>query len=121
MISKIQIEKLKREDLKEAISIYDREYDVNTNYDKLFLVYDEIYHNPAYHNIVAKLDGKIVGLATIIINYDIVEEIKPFLTVWNLAIHKDYRRQKIGTKILEYIFNFAESHNCDFISLKYVT
>ena len=117
MISEVQIEKLKKEDLKEAISIYDKEYDVTTNYDKLFLVYDEIYHNPAYHNIVAKLDGKIVGLATIIINYDIVEEIKPFLTVWNLAIHKDYRRQKIGTKILEYIFNFAESHNCDFISL----
>ncbi len=39
------------------------------------------------------------------------------MTVWNIAIHKDYRRQKIGTKILEYIFNFAESHNCDFISL----
>lgn len=65
MISEIQIEKLKKEDLKEAISIYDREYDVNTNYDKLFLVYDKMEHNPAYHCIVAKLDSKIVGLVTI--------------------------------------------------------
>ena len=30
---------------------------------------------------------------------------------------KLYRRQKIGTKMFEYIYDFAKKNNCDFISL----
>lgn len=111
------IEKLKKEDLKEAINIYDTNHNLKTNYEKLMNVYEDIYNNNAYNNIVAKLDGEIVGLATIIINYDIVEELKPFLTVWNFGIKKEYRRQKIGTKMFEYIYQFAKNNNCDFIAL----
>jgi len=111
------IEKLKKEDLKEAINIYDSNHNLKTNYDKLLNIYEDIYNNEAYHNIVAKIDGEIVGLATIIINYDIVEELKPFLTIWNFGIKKEFRRQKIGTKMFEYIYEFAKDNNCDFISL----
>lgn len=113
----IIIEKLKKEDLKEAISIYDDNYNLKTNYEKLLNQYDVIYNNPAYTNIVSKIDGKIVGLATIIINYDIVEELKPFLTVWNFGIKEEYRRQKVGTKMFEYIYEFAKKNDCEFISL----
>lgn len=113
----VVIEKLKKQDLKEAIGIYDDNHNLTTNYDKLLDTYDDIYNNPAYHNIVAKIDGKIVGLATLIINYDIVEELKPFLTVWNFGVRKEYRRNKIGTKMFEYIYEFAKENNCDFISL----
>lgn len=113
----IVIEKLQKCDLKEAISIYDNNYNVKTDFDKLLSMYDNIYNNPAYHNIVAKIDGNIVGLATIIINYDIVEELKPFLTVWNVGVKKEYRRNKIGTKMFEYIYKYAKDNNCDFISL----
>lgn len=111
------IEKLQKSELKEAISIYDSNYNLKTNYEKLFQEYDKIYKNPDYHNIVVKLDGKIVGMATIVINRDIVEELHPFLTVWNLVIHKDYRRMKLGTAMLEYIYNYAKDLGCDFISL----
>lgn len=48
------IEKLKLEDLKEAISIYDNNHGLETNYEKLVDVYESIYYNPLYHNIVAK-------------------------------------------------------------------
>lgn len=111
------IEKLQKSDLKEAISIYDSNHNLKTNYEKLFQEYDKIYNNPDYHNIVVKLDGKIVGMATIVINRDIVEELHPFLTVWNLGVHKDYRRMKIGTAMLDYIYNYAKELECDFISL----
>ncbi len=113
----IIIEKLRKEDLKEAIKVYDDNHDLKTNYDKLLSIYDSIYNNQAYHNIVAKIDNKIVGLATIIINYDIVEELKPFITVWNFGVIKEYRRQKIGTKMLQYIYDYAKDNNCDFIAL----
>ena len=92
----ILIEKLEKKDLKEAISIYDNNYNLKTNYEKLLNIYDNIYNNPAYHNIIAKINGKVVGLASIIINYDIVEELKPFLTIWNFGVKKDYRGQKLG-------------------------
>lgn len=111
------IEKLKKSDLKKAISIYDNNHNLKTNYEKLSQEYDNIYNNPDYHNIVVKLDNKIVGMATIVINHDIVEELHPFLTVWNLGVHKDYRRMKIGTAMLDYIYNYAKDLGCSFISL----
>lgn len=99
----IVIEKLKNEDLKEAISIYDENYNLKTNYDRLFHIYDKIDHNPLYHNIVAKVNGKIVAMATVILHYDIVEQCRPFLTVWNFGVKKEFRKNKIGTQMFEYI------------------
>lgn len=112
----IIIEKLEKKDLKDAINVYDINHNIKTNYEKLLSVYDDIYNNPAYHNIIAKVDDKIVGLATVIINYDIVEELKPFLTIWNFGVLKEYRRKKIGTKMFEYIHQFAKDNSCDFIA-----
>ena len=113
----ILIEKLKSEDLKDAINIYDKNHNTTTDYNKLLAVYDNIYNNSAYHNIVAKVNNKIVGLATVIINYDIVEQLSPFLTVWNFSVREEYRRNKIGTRMFEYIYQFAKQNKCDFISL----
>lgn len=67
--------------MREAISIYDSNHNLKTNYEKLFQEYDKIYNNPDYHNIVVKLNGKIVGRSSIVINRDIVEELHPFLTI----------------------------------------
>lgn len=117
MNNKIIIEKIKLEEIKEAISIYDENHNTKTDYDNLIKKYDKIAFNKDYHNIVAKLNGKIVGLATIIINHDIVEDLKPFLTVWNLGVHKDFRRKKVGTELLKYINNFAKEIDCQFIAL----
>lgn len=116
-MSNLIIEKLKKEDLKEAISIYDSNHNLTTNYDKLIKEYDKIYNNQDYYNIVAKLDNKIVGLATVVVNHDIVEELKPFLTVWNFGVHKDYRRKKIGTAMLNHIYEYAKKLDCEFIAL----
>ena len=85
---KVLIEKLKQKDLVAAINIYDKNYSTTTDYNKLLTIYNEIYNNSAYHNIVAKVNNEIVGLATVIINYDIVEQLKPFLTVWNFGVKK---------------------------------
>ena len=114
---KVLIEKLKQKDLVAAINIYDKNYSTTTDYNKLLTIYNEIYNNSAYHNIVAKVNNEIVGLATVIINYDIVEQLKPFLTVWNFGVKEEYMRNKIWTKMFEYIYKFAKQNNCVFISL----
>lgn len=113
----IVIEKLSKKDLKEAISIYDSNHNLTTNYEKLYQEYDMIEINPDYLNLVAKTNDEVVGFATVVINHDIVEELKPFLTVWNLGVHKDYRRMRVGTKLLEYIYEYGKSLDCAFIAL----
>lgn len=113
----IKIEKLKKEDLEEAISVYDDNHKLKTNKSKLYKIFDTIDNSPLYHNIVAKEDEKIVGFATIIINYDLVEELKPFITVWNFGVREEERRKKIGSKMFDYIEKFAKEKECAFISL----
>ena len=114
---KVRVEKLQRKDLKEAIEVYDENHQLKTNMNILFSIYDKIDENPLYHNIVAKVDEKIVGFATVMIHYDIVEELRPFLTVWNFGVKKEYRRRKIGTEMFCYIDFFAKENNCAFITL----
>lgn len=114
---KVRVEKLQRNDLKEAIEVYDENHQLKTNMNILFSIYDKIDENPLYHNIVAKVDEKIVGFATVMIHYDIVEELRPFLTVWNFGVKKEYRRRKIGTEMFRYIDFFAKENNCAFITL----
>ena len=93
----ISVEKLQRKDLKEAILVYDQNHHLKTNIDKLFSIYDKIDDNPLYHNIV--------------------EELKPFLTVWNFGVKEEYRRKKIGTEMFYYIDLFAKENHCAFIAL----
>ena len=45
----VTIEKLRKEDLKEAISIYDENHNLTTDYDKLINIYDKIYNNSAFN------------------------------------------------------------------------
>lgn len=103
--------------MKEAIGIYDDNHNLKTNYERLFREYDKIYSNPDYLNIVVKIEGKIVGMASVVVNHGIVEELRPFLTVWNLGVHKDYRRKKIGKAMLDYIYAYAKELDCAFIAL----
>ena len=114
---KVRVEKLQRKDLKEAIEVYDENQQLKTNMDKLFSIYDKIDENPLYHNIDAKVDVQSIGFATVMIHYDIVEELRPFPTVWNFGVKKEYRRRKIGTEMFRYIDFFAKENNCAFITL----
>lgn len=53
-----------------------------------------------YHNVVAKVDGKIVGFAMVILNYDIVDKLKPFLTVWNFVVARSGEEKVLERKCL---------------------
>lgn len=113
----IIVEKLKREDLIAAVNIYDENHDIISNIELAQKRFAELDNCPTVHNIVAKIDDEVVGFATIIINYDIVAELKPFLTVWNVGVKKDKRRIGIATKMFEYIENFSQEKDYLFVSL----
>lgn len=113
----IIVEKLKREDLLDAIEIYDDNHGIKSNVSLAIQKFDELDNSPTMHNIVAKIDDEVVGFATIIINYDIVAELKPFLTIWNVGVRKDKRHMGIATKMFEYIENFSRENDYLFVSL----
>lgn len=102
----IIVEKLKKDDLLAAIQIYDDNHDIKSNIDLALKKFDELDNLPMIHNIVAKVDGEVVGFATIIINYDIVAELKPFLTVWNVGVKKGKRRMGLLLRCLNILKNF---------------
>lgn len=113
----ITIEKLKKENLKDVIKIYDQCFNTTTNINKSLNEFEKIYNNDNFHNIIAKDNDIIVGLASITIHYDFVEESKPYLTIWNVCVDKNHQRKKIATKLFDYIDEFAKDNNCSFISL----
>jgi ribosomal protein S18 acetylase RimI-like enzyme len=78
----------------------------------------ERYENPSIE-LVAEMDGKIVGLLDL--EYDNEkgdvcyksEEIGG--VIWHLAVHPDYRRNKIADKMLEIAVEKAKEQNCKII------
>lgn len=113
----IIVEKLKISDLEAALNIYDDNHNSKSNIALARTKFKEYDECPNMHNIVAKLDGEVVGFATVIINYDIVDELKPFLTIWNVGVKKEKRRMGIATKMFEYISSFAKENNYSFAAL----
>ncbi len=113
----LNFEYLKEKDLEEVAKLYDAERPMNTNMDKMLASFNELKTNPDYYMIVAKINQNIVGFIYAIINHDIFEETKPFITIWNVRVKKEFRNQKIGTKLFQYIEEIAKKLNCDFIAL----
>lgn len=113
----IIVEKLKECDLLSALKIYDDNHSSQTNIDLAMAKFKEYDESSNMHNIVAKIDDEVVGFATIIINNDIVDELKSFLTIWNVGVKKDKRRMGIATKMFEYVELFAKENGYLFTTL----
>ncbi len=113
----IIFEKLKKEDLEEIAKLYDSERPMTTNRIKMYKTFDKIKNDNNYKMIVAKLSNEIVGFATVIINQDIFEENNPFMTIWNVRVKKEYRKQGIGKQLFQYIEKIANTAHCEFICL----
>lgn len=113
----IIFEKLKKEDLEEIAKLYDSERPMTTNRIKMYKTFAKIKNDNNYKMIVAKLSNEIVGFATVIIHQDIFEENNPFMTIWNVRVKKEYRKQGIGKQLFQYIEKIANAAHCEFICL----
>ena len=110
-----------KDDLKELPWLY-RQYHkgdtfVETNYDGMVKEFDRLSQNEDYKFISAVENGELIGFCSVVINHDIVEQQKPIIMLWNLRVHPDYRRQKIGQKIMSFIEKFGKEKGVDFIFL----
>ena len=113
----LTFDRLKEEELEEVAKLYDAERPIITNRAKMKQTFAKIKDNPDYQMITVKNNGSIVGFAKVTIHHDIFEENNPFLTIWSVRVRKEYRRQKVGTRLFEYIEKMAKDMNCELICL----
>lgn len=101
----------------EVVKIYDDNHNLKTDIEKLKNQIIKLDNNPDYYNMVVFLNDEIVGMFTAIVNQDIVQDLKPFITIWNLGVSKKHRRKGIATEMLKYIIDLGKDLGCDFVAL----
>jgi len=93
-------------------SVFNEAYDL----DGIKNLYNKIHEDrKTYRFLVAILDGKIVGYTSCAMSYNLFDGPCPFMTLWWVCVHPDYRRQKIATKLLDKAEEIAKENNCDMI------
>ena len=112
----INIEDLKYEDIEECYKLAMDVFHENNNLEDIKQLYKK-YHNQkdTYRFLVAKSNGKIVGYTSCIIVYNLFDGSHPFMTLWYVCTHPDYRRKGVATKLFNEIENIAVTNNCELI------
>ena len=84
--------------------------DIDKN--KAETIFEKINSNPDHIVIVAELDGKIVGTATLLIEPKFIHNGGLVGHIEDVSIEKRFQGQKIGEKIIKYLLEFTKKQGC---------
>ena len=84
--------------------------DIDKN--KAETIFEKINSNPDHIVIVAELDGKIVGTATLLIEPKFIHNGGLVGHIEDVSIDKRFQGQKIGEKIIKHILEFTKKQGC---------
>ena len=110
----IVIEKLKIEDIPSILELYDHFLPFETSLDMSLQFYKEMVSNENYYLAVAKEDGKVLGSALGICCLSLAVS---FLVIEDVIVKEGLRGKGIGTKLMEALDEFAQSHHCAYAIL----
>lgn len=110
----IKIEKLKKVDIEGYKALIDECFD-GSNPITEYQQYNE--NNDSYTILVAKDGNKIVGSITYYKMDLFTFSFQPTIEIFNVAVLKSYRGQKIAKKIFAYIIEYANSNGYKCINL----
>lgn len=114
-VAETQVEELKKEDIKECYELCKLCFNEAYGLEEVTSLFDELKEDKKYRFIVAKLEGKIVGYVSIVMAYNLFDGKRPFMELWWVCTHPEYRRKKIMTKLFEEIDRIAKENNCELI------
>ncbi len=110
-----------KEDLEQLPWLYAQTYygtsEITTNATGMVKEFERLSKNDDYIFVSAVDSNKLVGFCSMVINHDIVEQQKPIIMLWNLRVHPDYRKQKIGKGIISFIEEYGKKKGVEFIFL----
>lgn len=112
----VQISKLQQKDLAEFNTFYSLSFDYQSDIDTLHRKWAEINANPDYTLLTARIDGELCGYLMAVIIQDLVGDGTPFMTLWSVCVHPDYRRRGIGKQLILHAEEIANIHRCEFIT-----
>ncbi len=108
------VEKLKKKDIEKYKELIDEAFDGSQDisyYEK----YDE--ENPSYNIIVLKEKEEIVATVTMYKIDLFTFSFQPVIELFNVAVKKSYRRQKLGKILMDYVVDYAKKNGYNTINL----
>jgi len=75
-------------------------------------IYDKIEDNPDHIIIVALIDEKVVGTATLLLEFKFIHNGGIVGHIEDVVVDKNYQGQKIGEKIIRYLLEVAKTKGC---------
>lgn len=110
------IEDLKFEDIEECYELNKLIFNEEYGLEEVKKLYKKIHKDiHTYRFLVAKLNGKIVGYTSAIMAYNLFDGNQPFMTLWWVGTHPNYRHKGIATKMFQEIEKIAIENNCELI------
>ncbi len=83
-------------------SIYNLGKEINDNFSKLYII-ENIINDSNYNILIYKDDGKVIGFIMTYTLYDTTD-------ILNIIVDKNYRRQNIGSKLIEKIIEINKNN-----------
>lgn len=112
----IIIEDLKYEDIEECYEMNKQIFNEEYGLEEVKELYKKLCNNKEnYRFLVAKIEGKIVGYTSVIMAYNLFDGNRPFMTLWWVGTHPDYRHKGIASRMFEEIEKIAKENNCELI------
>jgi glucosamine-phosphate N-acetyltransferase len=75
-------------------------------------IYDKIENNPDHIIVVALIDAKVVGAATLLLESKFIHNGGIVGHIEDVVVDKNYQGQKIGEKIIRHLLEVAKIKGC---------
>lgn len=85
--------------------------------DRIARTLAHITRDPAYHLLVARENGRVLGTMMGIVCYDITEQCDPFMVVENVVTDAEARGRGVAKALMDEIERIARARRCTVLML----
>ncbi|HPA62382.1 MAG TPA: GNAT family N-acetyltransferase [Spirochaetota bacterium] len=111
-MNNIIIRNIEENDIDSIAGLYRLFWDDEQNADKMKMKFRQLRDNSSYIFLCAVADGQVAGTIMGIICDELYGDCRPFLLMEDLVVRNDFRRMKIGTKLLNAMENIGREKGC---------
>ena len=100
------------QDLVKLLELYTHLFDQPIPAEPPEALWAEILGDPNYYIVVAEQDGLLVSTCVLLIVPNLTHRQMPYALVENVVTHADYRKQGLGSAVLDYAKDIAVQRGC---------
>ena len=113
----IEIREIALSDYYEVVQLWNEVLENhNVNYENFHITMEKMSRDGNYDTFVALSENRVVGFVSVMSALAVGVPIG-YLHVQGLAVHKEFHHKGIGTKLLNYVENYAKEDGISFILL----